>query len=400
MILIRKYSWALFLFLPFYGNGQCIYNGFDDAACNQVITSTDLCNTWDANCGAGWQRSSGTPSMVPYTTPKGLTKYYIFMWAQILSNQTYGESMFYTLTAGNTFLANHTYNITFDVVGTGNGAVNFYAANTLQQSALTTCGNNLPQLNANQRQLIGTVAAVNGVWVNSVTLTFVANANYNQIWIYPTSVDANQYSMGIEYLTACEDPCPATLIYNTGVVPEGTSRAGNIIAGTGVPGTATVSIQPTQTTLLTADEVDLIANFDATVTTGSFTATTGGCAGFRPMKNPNREDYDPPFQSGQDFMVMKTNSSPITQKKVTPGENLGIRVYPTIGTGIVNITGITGSSSVVSVFDQLGKRVLVNRNTSKNDVNRLDLSNLSNGIYYIQIKNSFGTINKKVIIYK
>lgn len=419
MILIRKYSWALFLFLPFCGNGQCIYNGFDDNACGQTVLTTDGCPTWTngtggppvpPDCGAGWRRSSGSPQMLPYTTPKGLTKYLAYMYVYnssgAASGVTTGESMYYQLTAPNTFVANHTYTITFDVLGNGNlnnNTINFFAANNLTESGLVnTCGNPLPPTIPNQTQRIGLpfVIVNNNVFANSQTLTFVANANYNQIWIYPGTNDGTLFQMNIKYITVCENPCPTTIIYNTGVVPPGTSRAGNITAGTGVPGTATVTISPTQTTLLTADEVDLVANFDATVTTGSFTATTGGCAGFRPMKNPNREDYDPPFQSGQEFLNIQANSSPVKQNEIISVEHSGIRVYPSISTGIVNITGIKGASPIVSVFDQLGKRVLVDRNTLKSNVNRLDLSNLSNGLYYIQIKNSLGTVNKKVIICK
>jgi hypothetical protein len=70
-------------------------------------------------------------------------------------------------------------------------------------------------------------------------------------------------------------------------------------------------------------------------------------------------------------------------------------VYPNpTSTGFVNITSKTNETIQVAVFDILGKQVL--NNTVKN--NRLNVSNLTTGVYIMKISQNGNIITKKLVV--
>jgi|GEM_PF-5050736 len=68
-----------------------------------------------------------------------------------------------------------------------------------------------------------------------------------------------------------------------------------------------------------------------------------------------------------------------------------ISVYPTLTTGIVNIS----VSSDVEVYSQLGQKVMTANNTQS-----VDLSSLNSGIYFVKISNDNGSVMRKVVLTK
>ncbi len=81
--------------------------------------------------------------------------------------------------------------------------------------------------------------------------------------------------------------------------------------------------------------------------------------------------------------ITENNSSPVS-----------IKMYPNPSKGIVNISGITGKSQI-TVTDVFGKTVLIVENTKV-----VDLSNYSNGIYFIRVNSNNNITTEKVILNK
>jgi len=350
-------------------------------------TTTNIygCATWTDNCGAGWTRSHGTPQMMPYTDYSGkipVTSFYAYMWS---ANQgSSGEGMFYN-TSGQ-FLANHSYSVMIRLSAAGgNGSVLVYAANGLTQSPLTGCGNTIP--NITNKQLIGTYSGLtSNQWVN-VSFTFVANANYSQLWIYPQASTATQYDSYIMDASACSS-CDGTIIYNTNI-PANESQAGTIWAGStaGTGGTGTTTILPDQTTsFLAGNEINLLSDFEATVTTGTFSAEIGCNSGAARKKV---------YSANVPVSGSHEGNSLIPQNNTTTD----ILIYPSVSTGMVTISGDnTLNNSLVTVVDQAGRLVYSSRNNVQTNIINLDLSSLKNGVYFVQVKNALNQAVKKVII--
>ena len=68
-----------------------------------------------------------------------------------------------------------------------------------------------------------------------------------------------------------------------------------------------------------------------------------------------------------------------------------ISVYPTLTTGIVNIS----VSSDVEVYSQLGQKVMTANNSQS-----VDLSSLNSGIYFVKVSNDNGSVMRKVVLTK
>lgn len=176
------------------------------------------------------------------------------------------------------------------------------------------------------------------------------------------------------------DSCLGTITYNTGVVPGGVTKAGYINAGStaGTGGSGTVTIHQDQTTsLIAAQEINLKPEFQASVTSGTFTASINPCT------------TDSVEHNIQAFSTEKSMHS-------------NVIVYPSPGNGILNISGDINDldNALIIVTDQLGRQVYETQNNSKNTAITLNLGHLDNGIYYVQIKSLIKIITKKIVIKK
>ncbi len=73
-----------------------------------------------------------------------------------------------------------------------------------------------------------------------------------------------------------------------------------------------------------------------------------------------------------------------------------IKVYPNPASDYLNIEVNDVLIETVEIYDLTGRKVLVNQNW--NNVNRLNINNLSTGMYIVHIKTNLGSINQKLII--
>jgi len=388
-------------------SSQClsIPNFGDPINCQTAVTNCE-CATWTNNCENGWTRSHGTPQLYPYCITIGGKErcyFYAYMW----STGQLGEGIFTNITDGK-FLAHHSYNIKMRIYTSGgSGSMNVFATNTLTQPSgfgSYCCGAPTPNIPAYEKQLIGTYSGVNNQW-EDITFTFVADQDYSQIWIYPTGT-SGQYDLNVMNLEVCLS-CEGTIVYNQYLVPYNLSRAGNIYVGStaGSGGFGTVSTYQEQTTRLFAtNEIRLLPSFEAVVTTGSFSATTDNCS----TLNPYRTITDPfewipidslnvPVTTFNESTTLKNTTIP------TPNQFSNIQAFPSISnSGLLKITGNSDEICDLNiiVIDQLGRQVMTKRNTFKTNLINLDLGNLKNGLYYIQIKSAYKMTTKKIIINK
>lgn len=94
------------------------------------------------------------------------------------------------------------------------------------------------------------------------------------------------------------------------------------------------------------------------------------------------------------FYLHTTNSALSVEDKTLTFENISI--YKT-NTSTLRIAGLSQEKTELTIFNILGKRVL-NTSFKANGIKDIELPNLSNGIYLVQIKNNSGKLNKKILL--
>ena len=77
--------------------------------------------------------------------------------------------------------------------------------------------------------------------------------------------------------------------------------------------------------------------------------------------------------------------------------NTDVEIFPNPTNSIITFNFRKGTEADFRVFDQLGKLVRYQPNVSLNQPHSMNISALSNGIYYVRINSDIGTITKKVI---
>jgi len=376
---------------------DCFTNGFYNACMNALTP----CVTWTDECGDGWIRSHGSPNFLEYTeTISGTTvnRIYANMW----SEGAIGEGMFRNYN----FQTNTTYEINLTLFTyipggsgqtSGGGNVEIFAANGLVKADYVFvdgvgCGYYIPQISSLQQ--IGQYSGMTGElnWTN-MTFTFTANANYSQIWIYPKRTAGDKwYFMGLKDIKICKS-CNGEIIYNSGVTSPGITRSGTINAGStaGTSGSGTVTVDGTTTTdFVAAKEINLLSEFEASVTTGSFSAEIVQCS------NGNTRVNTGSIISG---VIPPKDDQPV---KTAANSEREINVYPSVSTGQINITGDLASLENVelSVYDLTGRIVIQLPKKSYPGKATINLNNLNNGTYLLQIKQKGNNITKKIIIQK
>ena len=72
-----------------------------------------------------------------------------------------------------------------------------------------------------------------------------------------------------------------------------------------------------------------------------------------------------------------------------------VKIYPNPSTGIIYFEGLDAKINRVEVFDVSGKSVLVHENFAGN---KLELSELQNGIYFVKLETEKGFLNRKMVL--
>jgi hypothetical protein len=185
-------------------------------------------------------------------------------------------------------------------------------------------------------------------------------------------------------------PCPGnTITLNSSTVPggvlaTGTTTAEVIFVGSGTsgfittsPGSTTNLVATAPSSFLSSAKIVFSTNFQTNIgESGFFSANIAECG---------KIDVSVP------------GGSPARLSPATPP----LLVYPTVSTGAINITGSATdlSNANILVFDETGRTVFSLHNEA-NTTLYLDLGNLANGLYFMQIRQATKTTTQKIIINK
>ena len=262
-----------------------------------------------------------------------------------------------------TFAAIPTTNTTYTVIGMDiTGCSNFTTHSvTLISPTLTVAGNTV--LCAGNVANLTVSGAINYLWDNGAT-TSTSSISPSVSTIYTvTGFDANN-CMNTKTVSIVVNPVPV-IAYATSnmLLCEGetatitVSGAHSFVWNTGDIG-ATFSIQPSATTVYTVTGTDL----NGCVTKISITQSVSACTA-----------------------IQKTNNG-----------KANVVAFPNPGKGVFEIR-VNGFSEAVdyTVMNINGQMVKLGKLTS--EVNPLDLSDLANGFYYLQVKSKNDSVTFKLI---
>jgi hypothetical protein len=172
-----------------------------------------------------------------------------------------------------------------------------------------------------------------------------------------------------------------------GVLPTGETLGRQISVGSRTSGYISASATGT-TQLIAAAPSDSLSsaiivfsdNFEANITTGLFTASiqTCGDTGVSIVGDPLAKLSPAPLPASSQLLV-----------------------YPTVGRGSVTITGSAANlaNAAIVVFDESGRTVYSMYNVAGTTIS-LDLGNLVNGLYFVQIRQQSKVTTQKIIVMK
>jgi hypothetical protein len=274
-------------------NAQCVPNNEFAQYCGTQINGSGDCNppcyTFSDVCVPGWMRSHGTPEIMwinfgvpsylynPTNRPQWNVAY---MWAnQDQGARGEGIVSYYNFTKNFTYKVLVRYRVFLNSPNGGSDAeFRLIAAQDVHRPTSHWKRGNLVPYTDGGEQRIATITDKNTDWKQSATYTYVPNQNYNQFWIYPYTTYTNQYNLYVDWVYVCRDECDASYYYNQGVIPAGDPRSGYIYIGSSYGGSGTVTISSTaNTTVVAGREITFKPEFNAVVTTGSFTAKIDLC---------------------------------------------------------------------------------------------------------------------------
>jgi hypothetical protein len=366
-------------------NAQCLQDADFESFCGTARTATCGGKTFDPTCLPGWHRSHGTPEIfVP--GPQAINNY-CQMWFGNL-NGLIGEGIF----ADFSFKKHNAYSIHFRANAYNpnvTGQYFLYAANNIPDGTLTnSCGDALPTVNS--KELIHQYGN-NSDWTE-YTISYIPTADYAQLWIYPYTTSSTQFNLNLDFITVCPD-CDATIIYNAnGQIPIGETKAGYIYAGSsaGTGGSGTVNIFADQLTTLTAvNEIRLLPEFDASVAfSGEFDARIESCAGANTRRGGLQNRRGPATLPNEDKI-----------SSIAPNRFL---IYPNPSVDKVNIefNFLTSTRINIQLLNSIGLVVKEISSLSSETGTRhftLDMANLPNGAYFIEMIDDKGNVYVKKI---
>ncbi len=80
------------------------------------------------------------------------------------------------------------------------------------------------------------------------------------------------------------------------------------------------------------------------------------------------------------------------------GNKVQVNVYPNPAANSLQVT-YTGNSGQISLYDVLGNMVIKNEELKmQNGAAQVDVSNISNGVYFLSVKTAEGILSKKVVV--
>jgi hypothetical protein len=402
---------------------QCLTNGTFANACGLTTTIDGLCPTWTTACGNGWIRSNGTPQMNPYTYTVAdgtFTSYYAYMYSMITSSgsgDTSGEGMFTPYY----FQMNTYYDVKVDFTtyvnageptapANGHGYVYFDAANGLTQYTLgSTCDSQVP--NGMPTQVIGTYQGLTPTpiiagGIYQASFTFKPILPYTQFWVYPYADGVEQYNLNVYRVQICPS-CTAIADYPVGVLPL--LMAGATVTIGGGPTGSLAEPQPSLATTVTASQyIKFEPGFSAHPTgNGSLVASIVPC-GQNGSSLATLDNFDslaivssnPPIPDATGIKPSQAGQAaiPVSSDSLSGSK---LQIYPTVSSGAFTLTGSPAdlNNANIIVVDESGRTVYSMHNAAGATI-PLDLGNLANGLYFVQIRQQNKVTTQKIIINK
>lgn len=377
-------------------DSQCLQNGDFASYCGTDIDHG--CPTFDHTCALNWSRSHGTPQII-VPGPQAANNL-CYMWGT-KSNIFFGEGVF----ASFNFINHETYKIKIraHAVTPTSGQFFLYATNNMVESPLSpnSCGDPLPTVTSKEQ----IVQLNNNTGWTEYTIYFTPTSDYSQIWIYPYTTSNTQFNLYLDYVFICPNFCTGTVIYNNGQVTSGDTKTGYIgagsTAGTGGTGTVTVAADQT-TTFIGAQEIQLLPEFSAAVTTGQFIAKI-----VQPCDSSTNASAK---EDRIDIDVSQFPTDPLNgleekkSKRLYEVESLinknRFSLYPNPSTGRITINpniGL-GASLSIEVYDGTGRMILQKKDIHNTNLIWLDLSHYKTGYYFIKLISKNSTKIDKIFI--
>jgi hypothetical protein len=264
-------------------------------------------------------------------------------------------------------------------------------------------------------------------------MTYTPTTPSEALWVYPigynyrSGANSNpEVDIYLSNIFICPS-CPSGTVYiNSGTVPL-SENVGTIYAGTSTvdhgTGTGTVTNQPAQVTTLTAGNlIELNTGFTATASgSGSLNLNIAPCYSVANGPRPDINDStnimggNPIYQTitteempalqqmsntqlAADTAASPTKASPITDSLATATAS-GLVVYPTVNNGSFTISGRPAdlNNAQILLIDQTGQ-ILYNRFNESATSITVNLNNLSNGLYVVEVSQSGKITTRKIIV--
>ena len=359
--------------------GQCIPNDNTYFSCTNN-TSVDGCYTFTTGCN-GWYRSHGTPEMLPTTGTQ---------YVEMLSTSSGSEGIYYTnfsFVAGNNYDVWINYNFYGSTPDDGAyGSLAVYAASGVTAQTLNACLNPTPTGPSRYAMYQNTASGqtFNYSGNGEIQTATQVPSGYNQVWIYPTS-STGTVTLDVYDIRVCQS-CYAIATYSSSTFsPLPVQVNGQDITIAEPAQSLPTIIQATQAIYLqpgfhasSANNVTFVAEINPTCSYSNII----------PLNTSRNND-----------------SSMLTSiPKISPGSAVdsafsNLRIYPTVSSGVFFISGSPASlaNAVISVFDETGQLRYQLGNTAGSSL-QLNLANLSNGLYFVQIRQQSKVTTTKIII--
>ncbi len=364
-------------------------NGSFETNCGTNGYTVGSCSSFIAGCIPGWFVTHGTPQLLTGSAFDGSAS--VQMW----SAQGLGEGI--GVNIGSPLITGREYSLCFayrvnnpEALSTN---LHVRLTNGLTHVSATGCGGAFPTATSQQIGAIAISSSSPG-WLTA-NITFIANAGYNQIIVFPytTAVqNANPATVMVDAFQLAGYNCSNTLtIVQTSPSVSGTFEDWNVIrAGSHANGSSTSAYvtvdQAGLTTFAAAQYVSLEDNFLAIPDAGdeAFLAVIQDCSTLCRIAAPRQSEEYLPFPPNTDWDGIN-------------GMGM-ITVFPNPASDQVTVSSSQGLKSI-ALSDVSGRTIRVFQPAIDEKQHTFSVSGIKSGIYLLTITDHSGkTETKKLVV--